>query len=123
MLPRTVSEAWDNHEGPIVMTTVNRKGVPNAIYATYAKKLDDGRIAVADNYFSKTRENIQTGSKASILFITKDSKSYQIKGPIEYIQEGRIYEDMKTWVESKHPCVAVALVRAEEAYNGGASLL
>jgi len=118
MLPEIVRDAWDNHEGPIVMTTVNGDGIPNAIYATCAKKLDDDRIVVADNYFKKTRENIDSGSKASILFITEDKKSYQIKGPIEYLDSGEIFEEMRTWVDPKHPRVAVAVVSADEVYNG-----
>ena len=123
MLPQTVSEAWDNREGPVVMTTVSPSGVPNAIYATCVKKLDDQRIAVADNYFKKTRKNIEDGSRASILFITKEKKSYQVKGPIDYITEGEVYEEMKGWVDPKHPRVAVAVVQVEEVYNGQTKLL
>lgn len=33
-LPQSVRSAWDEREGPIVFSTVDHKGVPNAIYAT-----------------------------------------------------------------------------------------
>ncbi|WDN91078.1 hypothetical protein BuS5_04050 (plasmid) [Desulfosarcina sp. BuS5] len=77
-LPEKVSKAWENREGPIVLSTVNEDGIPNAIYATCVSKFSEDTIVIANNYFSKTLKNILAGSKGSILFITKEGKSYQI---------------------------------------------
>ncbi len=33
-LPEKVVEAWEEREGPIVLTTVDNGGKPNSIYAT-----------------------------------------------------------------------------------------
>lgn len=120
---RILKEAWDRHEGPIVLSTADKQGVPNAIYATCVKLLDDGRIVVADNYFNKTRTNIKSGSKGSVLFITNEQKSYQAKGRIEYLTNGPIYEDMRMWVDQKHPRVAAAVLRVEELYSGAEKLI
>ena len=79
-LPEIVNKAWDEREGPIILATVNGNGIPNIIYATCVSKFSEDTIVVANNYFSKTLENILAGSKGSILFITKERKSYQIKG-------------------------------------------
>ncbi|MEA2064264.1 MAG: hypothetical protein U9P14_11235 [Gemmatimonadota bacterium] len=49
---------------------------------------------VADNYFDKTRKNIQQGSKGSILFILKEGKAYQVKGNLEYHDSGEIFDFM-----------------------------
>ena len=122
-LPDIVSQAWDRRKGPIVLATVSPEGVPNAIYATCVKKYADDLLVVADNYFSKTRANIAAGSKGSILFITEDNKAYQVKGTIEYIQSGPIYDDMKAWLDPKHPGHAAAVLHVEEAYNGATRLL
>ena len=43
---------------------------------------------IADNFFFKTRANIEAGSPAALLFLTNDGKSYQIKGTIELLAEG-----------------------------------
>ena len=110
---RILKDAWDQHEGPIVLSTTDKTGVPNAIYATCVKMLDDGRIVVADNYFNKTRSNIKNGSKGTILFITKEKKSYQAKGEIEYLTAGPVYEDMRQWVDQKYPRIAAAVLRVE----------
>ncbi|MCF8068701.1 MAG: pyridoxamine 5'-phosphate oxidase family protein [Desulfobacterales bacterium] len=121
-LPEKVKTAWENREGPIILTTVNEKGVPNSIYATCVSKYSDDTIVVANNYFSKTLENIQAGSKGSILFITKKGDAYQLKGSIEYHKEGPVFDDMKTWNPKKHPGHAAAALKVEEVYSGAEKL-
>jgi predicted pyridoxine 5'-phosphate oxidase superfamily flavin-nucleotide-binding protein len=122
-LPERVSKAWEEKEGPVVFTTVDVNGVPNAIYATCVSKYDGSTILVADNYFDKTRKNIQSGSKGSVLFITADRKSFQLKGTIEYHTEGPLFDNMKGWNPEKHPGHAAAALKVEEAYSGAEKLL
>jgi len=122
-LPEKVSKAWEDRQGPIILSTVNGDGIPNAIYATCVSKFSEDTIVVANNYFSKTLKNILAGSKASILFITKEGKSYQIKGSIEYHKEGIIFDDMKKWNPKKHPGHAAAALKVEEVYAVAEKLL
>jgi len=122
-LPDNVSKAWDDREGPIVFTTVDGDGKPNSIYATCVKKVSEDKLVVADNYFSKTRANILTGSKGSILFITKAGKAFQVKGSIDYERQGETYDDMKKWLDSKFPGNAAAVLNVEEVYSGAEQLL
>ncbi len=122
-LPEKVSQAWEEREGPIVLSTVNNDRIPNSIYATCVSKFSEDTIVVANNYFSKTLKNIKSGSKASILFLTKERKSYQIKGSIEYHTEGTLFEDMKKWNPKKHPGHAAAALKVEEVYAGAKKLL
>lgn len=122
-LPEKVSNAWEMHEGPVVLATVDKDRVPNVIYATCVSKFSEEIIVVANNYFDKTLKNILSCSKGSILFITKDGTSYQIKGNIEYHKEGAVYDDMKKWNPSKHPGHAAAALKVEEVYEGAKRLL
>lgn len=122
-LPERVKQAWEEREGPVVLTTIDKQGIPNSIYATCVSKYDDETIVIANNYFSKTLDNILNGSKASVLFITKDRKSYQIKGSIEYHKEGALFEDMKRWNPEKHPGHAAAALKVEEIYSGAEKIL
>jgi len=122
-LPETVSAAWDDRKGPVVFTTVNMDNIPNAIYATCVSKFDEETIVVADNYFDKTRKNIFNGTKGSILFITNQDKAFQIKGSIEYLKEGSLYENMKKWNPAEHPGHAAAALKVEEVYSGSEKLL
>lgn len=123
-LPKSVIEAWDDREGPIVLTTVDGDGLPNAIYATCVSKFSDEKLVVADNFFNKTRANIDAGCKASILFMTKEGKAYQVKGSICRETSGEIFDDMKkTWLNEKMPGVAAAVLSVEEVYSGSEKLL
>ena len=122
-LPEDVSKAWNDRKGPVVFTTVDEEGVPNAIYATCVSKFNEGTIVIADNYFDKTRKNILAGSKGSVLFITNEGKAFQVKGAIEYHKEGSIFEDMKKWNPTKHPGHAATVLKVEEVYSGSKKLL
>ena len=37
-LPEAAAEAWENREGPVVMTTVDSNGTPNTIYVSCVNK-------------------------------------------------------------------------------------
>ena len=121
-LPEEVSVAWEEREGPAVLATVDAQGMANAIYATCVRSFDNDKIVVADNYFNKTRANIKGGSRGSVLFITKGNKSYQVKGSVDYLTDGPIYDAMRESLDPKFPVHAVAVVNAEEVYRGGEKL-
>jgi predicted pyridoxine 5'-phosphate oxidase superfamily flavin-nucleotide-binding protein len=122
-LPDLVSEQWENREGPIVLTTVDKEGTPNSIYAGCFRKLDDGRILIVDNRFDKTKKNILNGTTGAVLFITKERKSFQIKGTVEYHKDDTIYAEMKAWVDPKYPALGAAEVNVEQVYCGAQRLL
>ena len=122
-IPQSVITAWDNHVGPVILTTVDPKNVPNSIYATCVARYGDERFVVADNYFDKTRANIQSGSSGSFLFITDEDKAYQVKGRLEYHTSGPVFEDMKQWNPQKHPGHAAVAVVVEEIYSGSERLV
>jgi len=121
-IPELVSTEWENRDGPIVLTTVSTDGTPNAIYATCVSKFSEDIFLVADNFFFKTRANIETGSPASLLFLTNEKKSYQLKGTIELLTEGELFEDMKKWNPERLPGNAAAVLRVEEVYSGAEKL-
>ena len=121
-LPEEVIRAWEDREGPIILTTVNNEGVPNAIYASCVSKYDDETLIVADNYFNKTKENILNECKAAVLFMNKDQESFQIKGDIGYFIEGKYYEDMKGWNPSRHLGHAAAVISIRKVFSGSKQL-
>ena len=38
ILPEAAAEAWENRDGPVVMTTVDSSGTPNTIYVSCVNK-------------------------------------------------------------------------------------
>jgi predicted pyridoxine 5'-phosphate oxidase superfamily flavin-nucleotide-binding protein len=123
-LPEIVKSAWENKKPEVVFTTVSEDSTANSIYATCTSLFDGNKIIVANNFFDKTMKNILSGSKASILFITKDEKpkAYQIKGSIEYVTEGAAFENMKEWNPKKLPGHGAAVITIEEIYSGAEKL-
>jgi len=117
-----VAKAWDNREGPAVLATVDASKKPNAIYV--GEIWYDARegFIVADNYFCKTRANIENGTPGAILFITKERKSFQVKGALTYHTSGPVFEGMRARHNQKLPGVAAVVLRIEEAYSGAVKL-
>ena len=121
-LPKNVREAWEDRDGPAILATVSPEGLPNIIYVTCLGAFGEDRLVVADNYFDKTRTNILSGGKGSLLFRDKKGKAYQVKGTWEYHKDGEIFDDMKTWNSPKHAGHAAAALCIEEVYSGAEKL-
>jgi len=117
-LPEEICDAWKNREEVTIFATVDDDDRPNVIYVTCIDLFENKQFVIADNYFDKTRANILHGSKASLLFRTKDGKAYQIKGTLEYETSGKMFDFMKTWNPSKHPGHAAAILKPVAAYSG-----
>ncbi len=117
-LPKKIDDAWINRDDRCVFTTVDEAGISNSVYITCTARYGGDLIVIADNYLSKTKKNIFSGSKGTFLFITKDGDAYQVKGSIEYHREGEIFDDMKTWNPEKHPGHGAVALKVEEVYSG-----
>ncbi len=117
-----VAQAWENREGPAVFATVDAAKTPNAIYVGEIRYVPGEGFIVPDNYFCKTRANIKSGTKGAILFLTKDRKSFQVKGPLTYHTEGPVFDNMRSWHDPKLPGVAAVRLCVEEAYSGAEKL-
>ena len=117
-----LAQAWDKREGPAVLVTVDATKAPNAVYVGEIRYVPGEGFIVADNYFCKTRANIQGGTRGAILFLTKERKSFQVKGPLTYHTTGPVFENMRSWHDHKYPGVGATLLRVEESYSGAERL-
>jgi predicted pyridoxine 5'-phosphate oxidase superfamily flavin-nucleotide-binding protein len=118
-----IAVAWEKHSGPAVFATVDRAGPPNAIYVTCVRQQGPRRFVIADNYFHKTRANLAAGCKGTLLFITGEGKSFQLKGSLSVHKEGETFAFMRSWLDPKHPGVAAVALEVEDAYSGAEKLL
>ncbi|MDD3777364.1 MAG: pyridoxamine 5'-phosphate oxidase family protein [Actinomycetota bacterium] len=121
--PPEVVKAWEDREGPAILATVDKEDRPNAIYVTCVSKFDGQTVVVADNYFDKTKQNILSGSKTTILFMTSEGKSYQLKGSVSYHTQGPVFDDMKKWNPKKHPGHAAAAIKIEQVFSGAKKII
>ena len=117
-LPKEFYDVWDDMQAAAVLTTVDESGMPNSIWVKAMKIIEDDKIAIADNYFDKTRLNIKNGSKGSFLIIDSKKANYQVKGTFEYHSAGEHYDLMKGWNREDLPGVAVAILNVEEIWSG-----
>lgn len=122
-IPEKVINEWQNKQDAIVLTTVSKTGIPNSIYATMVALFDNNKVLIANNKFKKTLENIESCDKATLLFITKKMKAYQMKGTIHYETKGSAFEDMKKWNRSDLPGYGVAILEVEEIFSGAEKII
>ena len=107
---------------PVVFATASREGVPNAIWASCCKLLDDGRFVIADNYFDKTRANVMENQRVAVTALSDEVGSVQIKGRCARLTQGPEYEDMLKWVSEKHPRRAACVIAIDEVWNGSTKI-
>ncbi|MDO9516766.1 MAG: pyridoxamine 5'-phosphate oxidase family protein [Methanosarcinaceae archaeon] len=108
-------------QNPTPVATVSADGVPNVALVGLLKILDDETILIADNFFNKTEANIKENPKISIVaYDSYAKKAYQVKGSVELVTSGPVYDDMVEWVHSKNanlPAKAAVVMHVEEIFN------
>jgi len=112
----------------IVVGTASKKGVPNAVPIGSIRFLDDETIILVDNYFLKTRKNLEENPQLTLSFWDMEEKEgklitkegYQIKGRVKIESSGPLYEKIKAEVKATNPNLpakAIVLVKVEEIYD------
>ena len=120
-LPPSVTRAWANRETYVVLTTVSKDGVPNSTYVGSVGRYDDRTFYLCNHHFKKTQQNILENGRGSLLFLTHEHKSYQLKGTFEFQDSGPVYEAMKIDSPTPYPAT-VAVLHVTEVYAGAIKL-
>ena len=102
--------------------TASKNGEPNVIPIGMCKLQEDGEtIWITDNYFNKTRKNLEESPRASLYVWGAEIKGcYQIKGDIEIKTEGEDYEKMYKMVKSigeKYPAKALVVMKITDIFE------
>ncbi|HAK46482.1 MAG TPA: pyridoxamine 5-phosphate oxidase [Spirochaeta sp.] len=114
-----IKQAWENREGPIVLTTVGNDGNPNNIYATEVNMQGNDKIVIANKFIDRTMKNRLPDSKGSVVFVTEDKKSYLVKGEVHYEYAGKNFKFMKTWSKDRHPGHGAAVINIDSVFEDG----
>lgn len=119
-MPPEVQETI-NKQSPVPFATADADGNPNVVFVTFLKIVDDETIHIADNFFNKTAANLKANPRVSIVgYDSESKKSFQVKGSVDIVTEGPVYEDVKAWVHAKSkalPMKAAVVMHVEEIYN------
>ncbi len=102
--------------------TASKNGEPNVIPIGMCRLQEDGEtIWITDNYFNKTRKNLEESPRASLYVWGAEIKGcYQIKGDIEIKTEGEDYEKMYKMVKSigeKYPAKALVVMKITDIFE------
>ncbi len=125
-IPEEVKIAIDK-TNPTCVATVNNEYIPNIIYVTFLKYINDTTVVIADNKLAKTKNNVLSNSNLSFVVLDPETKkSYQLKGKTEYVEEGKKYLDVLNWVQEKkrdlHPKGAL-YVTITEIFSGDKKII
>ncbi|MCK5708596.1 MAG: pyridoxamine 5'-phosphate oxidase family protein [Candidatus Aureabacteria bacterium] len=125
-IPEEVKIAIDK-TNPICIATVNNEYIPNIVYVTFLKYVNDTTIVIADNKLVKTKNNILSNSNLSfVVFDPETKKSYQLKGKTEYVQEGEKYQAVFNWVQEKRPDLrpkGALYITIDEIFSGDKKII
>lgn len=116
-LPSAVKDAISKQD-IFPVATSSEDSIPNVVYIAYLKVIDDQTVLIADNYLNKTRENLLSNGKISFLVSDEKKGSFQIKGTAKRRTEGKMFDEVQTWVSDELPRVAAVIMHIEEVYNG-----
>jgi uncharacterized protein len=106
---------------PVVpVATASGDGVPNVVPMTFVKVLGDSAVLVADNYMDKAAANLAENPRVAVCVWDLETEcAYQIKGRAEVLRDGRVYDEMVSWVKEKKPdapAKAAVVLRVENVY-------
>ena len=122
-LPELVERAWEEREGFCVFSTADSSGIPNSIYVAYAYKFNDEIFLIADIALEKTRANVLENNKGSLLFLTVDYESFQIKGSLEYQKSGEYFDKLVEWIDNEVPLEGAVILNVESIFCDGNLLI
>ena len=104
---------------PLPIATSDKSGKPNVVFVTQWKILDDETILFVDNFFNKTRKNIEANPNlALVVYDSEAKKSFQVKGTVVIENKGDRYTIAKEIADAKKlPCNAAVVLKVKEIYN------
>ena len=111
---------------PYPIATASPEGKPNLVYVSFLRVLDDETLQIADNFFNKTRANLDANPLLTVTCLDPESKKcYQIKGSCQVFTSGPEYCQCVEWVRGVRgtmtPKAAVNMT-IEEMYAGAERL-
>ncbi len=113
----------------VVLGTSNKKGIPNAVPVGILRYHEDGEtLILVDNYFLKTRQNLDDNPVATLSFWDMEEKEgklvtksgFQLKGRIKIEDKGPLYEKIKAEVKAMNanlPAKALILLGVEDIFD------
>lgn len=81
-----------------VLSTASTEGEPNVVPVGAKKVLDDETVLISDQFFNKTRANLESNPRAAVTF-WEGHEGYQLKGRVTVETSGERFEETARWIE------------------------
>jgi adenylate cyclase len=83
---------------PSIIATAAADGTPNISYLSHVAFVDEQRLALSDQFFSKTAANIKANPAVAILLVDpRDGTQYQLTATFDYsLVQGELFDRMAT---------------------------
>lgn len=104
----------------VFLATATPDGVPNVVPIGFARPIENDTILIVDNYLNKTRKNLESNPKASLVVRDASKAPYQFKGSVEIVESGKYFDQAVDWatsVMSQLSPKAAVLLKVEEIYS------
>lgn len=86
----------------IALATCSQNNVPNCNIIACLKVISDNKVIFTDNYFNKTRINLEVNKNISLTVCSSNgNKAFQLKGVAEIFTQGE-YKNMVDNMECNH---------------------
>jgi len=87
---------------PATISTVDDGGVPNVSYLSRVLYIDDGHVALTNQFFRKTRANLGSNPHALVMVVDPaDGSQYQLQLEFEASHtEGPLFEQLKAELDT-----------------------
>jgi hypothetical protein len=104
------------------VATASANGMPNVAIKGSVRVLDDEHLMFADLFSGKTRTNLEGNPKVAVMvFDLEASKGYALKGTVELVASGPLYDKMAEIIKQMPrplpPPKYVVKIAVEEIYD------
>ncbi len=129
-IPENVKSAFHSalKSRRVALGTASKAGIPNTVPIGLGKFLDDETMVLVDNYFLKTRRNLEENPVLALSFwVTEErdgkaitNEGYQLKGTAHFEDSGPIYERMRAdtkAIKAEFPVKAVLVFKVTDIFD------
>ena len=86
----------------VFIATASKDGMPNVVPIGAFKVIDDGKLLISDQFFSKTLANMKENRRVALSW-WGDKGGFQIKGTITLHTDDEIFRQDVAWIKELRP--------------------
>jgi adenylate cyclase len=107
---------------PSIIATCDARGIPNVSYLSQVYYVDDGRVALSNQFFSKTAANVRATGRATVLVVDARSGAQHVLSVAfeSSVEAGELFERMAAHlraISSQHGMEKLMALKSADIYR------